>query len=232
MPHAKSISSNTSAVGTPGSVLSMNKSSVAQHNQRSNSGVSQSSNLGVSQTNIPMQGSNQGYTQSSIHGIQSSTTFGNNVNVSGANHGSVPSIVHTSLHGSNQGSQPSSNISINVPYSMHSNIPTTKITQHVEPQRQNSQPVPEQLAFRQGVGQISVPASPEPGSVTPVGGPPTYPPPELPSGVQPPALPPGTRFPVPSQGGVRPVRPPPIPSRNLPPGMKCLKNASNKNGLY
>ncbi|KAK4886992.1 hypothetical protein RN001_003263 [Aquatica leii] len=47
----------------------------------------------------------------------------------------------------------------------------------------------------------------EPGSVTPTGGPPSYPPPELPPGVQPPAPPPGL---------VRLVKPPPVPSRNLP----------------
>lgn len=61
------------------------------------------------------------------------------------------------------------------------------------------------------------PSSPEPGSVTPVGGPPSYPPPALPPGVPPPAAPPGLKsFPVPAQlAGGRPVRPPPVPSRNL-----------------
>lgn len=47
----------------------------------------------------------------------------------------------------------------------------------------------------------------EAGSVTPVGGPPSYPPPALPVGVQPPAAPPCV---------VRPSKPPPIPTRNLP----------------
>lgn len=60
----------------------------------------------------------------------------------------------------------------------------------------------------------------EAGSVTPVGGPPAYPPPALPPGVPPPAPPPGMRsFGVPAQlAGTRPLRPPPVPSRNLPPG--------------
>lgn len=61
------------------------------------------------------------------------------------------------------------------------------------------------------------PSSPEPGSVTPVGGPPAYPPPALPPGVQPPAPPPGLKgFAVPAQlPGGRPSKPPPVPSRNL-----------------
>ncbi|KAK9738591.1 DENN (AEX-3) domain [Popillia japonica] len=60
----------------------------------------------------------------------------------------------------------------------------------------------------------------EAGSVTPVGGPPAYPPPALPPGVPPPAPPPGMKgFGVPAQlSGTRPLRPPPVPSRNLPPG--------------
>lgn len=59
--------------------------------------------------------------------------------------------------------------------------------------------------------------TPESGSVTPVTGPPTYPPPALPPGVQPPAPPPGLKgFVVPAQlPGGRPARPPPVPSRNL-----------------
>lgn len=85
--------------------------------------------------------------------------------------------------------------------------PESKSTQEQEtlrlpsPQRQTSAP----------------PSSPEPGSVTPVGGPPTYPPPALPPGVPPPAPPPGIKScPVPAQlPGTRPVKPPPIPSRNL-----------------
>ncbi|KAI4462781.1 hypothetical protein MML48_4g00015086 [Holotrichia oblita] len=60
----------------------------------------------------------------------------------------------------------------------------------------------------------------EAGSVTPVGGPPAYPPPALPPGVPPPAPPPGMKgFGIPAQlSGTRPLRPPPVPSRNLPPG--------------
>lgn len=51
---------------------------------------------------------------------------------------------------------------------------------------------------------------PETGTVTPVGGPPRYPPPALPPGVPPPAPPPGRSFAVPLQ---LPARPPPVPSR-------------------
>lgn len=60
---------------------------------------------------------------------------------------------------------------------------------------------------------LSPAPSPEPGSVTPVGGPPSYPPPALPPGVQPPAPPPGLKYSA--HGGNLPSQPPPVPSRNL-----------------
>ncbi|XP_049825557.1 MAP kinase-activating death domain protein isoform X1 [Aethina tumida] len=58
------------------------------------------------------------------------------------------------------------------------------------------------------------PSSPEPGSVTPVGGPPNYPPPALPPGVAPPAQPPGGRtYIVPVQ--LASSKPPPVPQRSM-----------------
>ncbi|XP_065159593.1 MAP kinase-activating death domain protein isoform X6 [Atheta coriaria] len=54
---------------------------------------------------------------------------------------------------------------------------------------------------------MQIPVSPEPGTVTPVGGPPAYPPPALPPGVQPPAPPPGKVL------TSRPNVPPPVPHR-------------------
>lgn len=75
----------------------------------------------------------------------------------------------------------------------------------------------EQQTLRLPSPQRQVPSSPEQGSVTPVGGPPSYPPPALPPGVPPPAPPPGLKgFAIPAQlSGARPVKPPPVPSRNL-----------------
>lgn len=61
------------------------------------------------------------------------------------------------------------------------------------------------------------PVSPEPGSVTPVGGPPTYPPPALPVGVAPPAPPPGTKVLTSQMSVPVPMKPPPIPSRSTLP---------------
>lgn len=66
---------------------------------------------------------------------------------------------------------------------------------------------------------VPPPFSPEPGSVTPIGGPPKYPPPALPPGVAPPAPPPGIKA-IPAQlsSTVSPhVTPPPIPNRTIPP---------------
>ncbi|KAH1027277.1 hypothetical protein HUJ05_000819 [Dendroctonus ponderosae] len=59
---------------------------------------------------------------------------------------------------------------------------------------------------------------PESSAVTPVGGPPTYPPPALPPGVSPPAAPPGQTKTLTSQISVpTPLKPPPIPSRSSLP---------------
>lgn len=56
--------------------------------------------------------------------------------------------------------------------------------------------------------------TPETGTVTPIGGPPTYPPPALPPNVQPPAPPPGRHI-VQQHSLSRPLKPPPVPSRNV-----------------
>lgn len=59
--------------------------------------------------------------------------------------------------------------------------------------------------------------SPEPGSVTPLGGPPKYPPPALPPGVAPPAPPPGIIKTLPAQLSTTTppsIKPPPVPSRS------------------
>ncbi|KAJ8942573.1 hypothetical protein NQ318_010381 [Aromia moschata] len=59
------------------------------------------------------------------------------------------------------------------------------------------------------------PTNAEPGSLTPIGGPPKYPPPALPPGVLPPAPPPGVKA-VPAQLSTTspaPIKPPPVPSR-------------------
>lgn len=95
-------------------------------------------------------------------------------------------------------------------------FPTTQVPAN-EPQPPITQ---EQETLRLPSPQRQTPAnsnSPEAGSVTPVGGPPSYPPPALPPGVPPPAAPPGLKsYSVPAQlPGVRPSKPPPIPSRNL-----------------
>ncbi|GJQ84730.1 hypothetical protein Trydic_g21135 [Trypoxylus dichotomus] len=113
------------------------------------------------------------------------------------------------------------------------NIPT--ITKPQESPREELLPVPstQHVTHQQLPQQEPSPSQPvretptppqqqafESGSVTPVGGPPSYPPPALPPGVPPPALPPGMKnFGIPAQlSGTRPLRPPPVPSRNLPPG--------------
>lgn len=62
---------------------------------------------------------------------------------------------------------------------------------------------------------IPPPFGSESNAVTPVGGPPTYPPPALPPGVPPPAAPPGLPKTLTSQMSVpTPLKPPPIPSRS------------------
>ncbi|XP_057656442.1 MAP kinase-activating death domain protein isoform X1 [Diorhabda carinulata] len=61
---------------------------------------------------------------------------------------------------------------------------------------------------------VPPPPSPEPGSVTPIGGPPKYPPPALPPGVAPPAPPPGVKT-IHSQLSLPSSKPPPIPSRSM-----------------
>ncbi|XP_044750081.1 MAP kinase-activating death domain protein isoform X2 [Coccinella septempunctata] len=66
-------------------------------------------------------------------------------------------------------------------------------------------------------GKLSTPIQTQTGSVTPTGGPPSYPPPALPPGVQPPAPPPGNIKPLSGAPQVppgRPGRPPPIPHRS------------------
>lgn len=65
---------------------------------------------------------------------------------------------------------------------------------------------------------IPAPLPSETGSVTPVGGPPKYPPPALPPGVAPPARPPGVikTLSVQLSTTTSPsARPPPVPTRNI-----------------
>ncbi|XP_050509889.1 MAP kinase-activating death domain protein isoform X3 [Diabrotica virgifera virgifera] len=62
---------------------------------------------------------------------------------------------------------------------------------------------------------VPPPCSPEPGSITPLGGPPKYPPPALPPGVAPPAPPPGAKT-IHPQLSLPSSKPPPVPSRNIP----------------
>ncbi|XP_018319964.1 MAP kinase-activating death domain protein isoform X2 [Agrilus planipennis] len=94
---------------------------------------------------------------------------------------------------------------------------TTRFSQSIESPTKSGQcssPQPTKMYSEQSMDntkkqmlELKPAEIPEPGTVTPTGGPPSYPPPELPAGVQPPAPPPGTR----------PLRPPPIPSRSNPP---------------
>ncbi|XP_030755986.1 MAP kinase-activating death domain protein isoform X10 [Sitophilus oryzae] len=61
------------------------------------------------------------------------------------------------------------------------------------------------------------PTSPEPGSITPIGGPPTYPPPALPAGVAPPAQPPTPKTLTSQLSMPTSLKPPPVPSRTSLP---------------
>ncbi|XP_066247260.1 MAP kinase-activating death domain protein isoform X3 [Euwallacea similis] len=61
------------------------------------------------------------------------------------------------------------------------------------------------------------PVSSDPSPITPIAGPPSYPPPALPPGVAPPAPPPGTKTLTSQMSVPVPIKPPPVPSRSSLP---------------
>ncbi|XP_071056798.1 MAP kinase-activating death domain protein isoform X2 [Onthophagus taurus] len=101
-----------------------------------------------------------------------------------------------------------------------SQLPSSQLPPQVSPQTSSPQQTSPSFTLQYKEPLLQDPQQlVESGSVTPIGGPPSYPPPALPPGVPPPAAPPGAKsFGIPVQQGIRPLRPPPVPSRNLPPG--------------